>query len=172
MKCPLTINVPKQRGEIYIKHLSSDEQTRGLCPWGFFPHFGVNDDLFSTMLIHLLHDQTTESFLFIGLMQKAQAGRWPDQGYTTLAAEGALLYRYVRFQRWNCNKSRLHSFPSAVAFKTCWSWPLWCYRVRKSNCSVLLHLPPEYLNPLMQRDTSSRLTTPLSHPRTFVQKRQ
>lgn len=75
MKCPLTIYVPKQRGEIYIKHLSNDEQTRGLCPWGFFPHFGVNDDLFSTMLIHLLHDQNTESFLFIGLMQKAQAGR-------------------------------------------------------------------------------------------------
>lgn len=37
MKCPLTINVPKQRGEIYIKHLSNDKQTRGLCPWGFFP---------------------------------------------------------------------------------------------------------------------------------------
>lgn len=33
----------------------------------------------------------------------------------------------MRFQRWNCNKSRLHSLPSAVAFKTCWSGPLWCY---------------------------------------------
>lgn len=43
------------------------------------------------------------------------------------------------FQRQNCNKAQLHSFPSAVAFKTCWSEPLGYYRVRKSNCSVQLH---------------------------------
>lgn len=72
----------------------------------------------------------------------------------------ALLQRSTGFQRQNCNKAQLLRFPSAVAFKTCWSWPLRYYRIRQSNCSVQLHFSPEYLNPLMHRDTSQRLEYP------------
>lgn len=43
------------------------------------------------------------------------------------------------FQRRNCNKAQRRSFPSAMAFKTCWSLPLRYYRDGKSNCSVQHH---------------------------------
>lgn len=58
----IAINVIKQRGEIYIKHLSSDEREHGPVSLGGKKnpvwHFDVNDDLVRTMLIHLLRYQS------------------------------------------------------------------------------------------------------------------
>ena len=38
-------------------------------------------------------------------------------------------------------KHNCHSFPSAVAVKTCWSRPIWYYRVRKSKLLCSAPLP-------------------------------
>lgn len=58
----IAINVIKQTGEIYIKHLSSDERAHGPLSLGEKKnpvwHFDVNDDLVGTVLIHLRRYQS------------------------------------------------------------------------------------------------------------------